>query len=102
MSDITSPKHEHANQSLALGHIQSAIESLSQIKQMLESGQPCPEVSQRLSGELIRISECRNIIIKDHIASCIQPALKPGNAQVLSDINRMLQQVLSVPTGSHH
>lgn len=102
MSQITSPNHEHTNQNFALGHLQAAIESLSQIKQMIESSQPCAEVSQRLSGELIRITECRNIIIKDHIASCVQPALKPGSAHVLSDINRMLQQVLTVPTGSHH
>lgn len=95
--------HEHHHTNEALMHMRVAIDNLQAIEAMLRKQKPCAEIVRQLSGVLVTLIECRGIVAQDHISSCIQAALKPGQEDVLKDVTLLFQQLLKGPLqGSHH
>lgn len=94
-------KHHHTQE--ALNHLRLVIQNLQMIEAMVRDEKPCTDVVRRLSGALVTLVECRSIIARDHIASCIHSALKPGQEKVVNEVSILFQELLKGPLqGSHH
>lgn len=96
-------KHEHKHQQEALVHLRVALQNLENVQTMIHDQKPCVDVVDRLSGIISALIECRSIIARDHISSCIAAALKPGQESVQLEVTRLFQRLSQGPTqGSHH
>lgn len=97
-------EHVHHRTEEVMVQLRAAIEHLEFVKTMLDEQRPCTDVVAQLAGVQTRISEIQQIVVKDHITSCISPALKPGSESALKDVEVILQQLMKVKViqGSHH
>lgn len=97
-------EHTHHRTEEVMVKLRAAIEHLEFVRKMLAEQKSCTDVVEQLAGVQTRITECQQIVVKDHITSCITPALKPGSESALKDVEVILQQLmkLKIPQGSHH
>ncbi|OYZ23539.1 MAG: hypothetical protein B7Y39_04325 [Bdellovibrio sp. 28-41-41] len=96
-------KHEHHRTQEVLTHLRVAIQNLKDVEDMIKNQKPCNDVISILSGVLVTLVECRATVAQDHISSCIQSSLKPGQEKVLNEVSLLFQQLLKGPIqGSHH
>lgn len=106
MSDVNNEKHDHEHERTqdVLMYIRAAIDSLHNIENMISNQKFCANVVQQLSGTMARLAECRNIVVQDHISSCIRPALKSGQEKVINEVDQIFKQMVkwSGSAGSHH
>lgn len=95
--------HEHKYQEETLVHLRVALQNIETVQVMIQDNKPCVEVVDRLSGIISALIECRSIVARDHISSCISAALKPGQESVAIEVTRLFQRLSRGPIqGSHH
>lgn len=100
---MANEKHEHKHQEEALVHLRVALQNIETVQAMIHDEKPCVEVVDRLSAIIGALIECRGIVARDHISSCISAALKPGQESVAIEVTRLFQRLSQGPIrGSHH
>jgi DNA-binding FrmR family transcriptional regulator len=95
--------HQHHHTEEVLKHLTAVIENLQVIKNMIGEERPCLDVLNQMAGVFVRLNECRMTIVHDHISSCLAPALKPGQENLMQEVEQILRQGFKGPaTGSFH
>ena len=96
-------EHEHKHTEKVLNDIESIIEHLNVIKEMIHDHQKCINVLNQISGVFVRLNEARTTIVNDHIKSCISVERLEGTGQLAQEIEQIIKAVVAGPsTGSHH
>lgn len=98
-------KHNHKRSEEVQLHIRAVIQELQSLQQMIGNEYSCVVVVQRLTSIISRVSDCRAIVARDHVSTCLQ-TLEGGevNKNALSEVEQLLQIFLknSLSSGSHH
>lgn len=93
----------HPSQGVVLTQVDVLIRSLKDAKTMIENGKPCIDVVKHMTDTLFLLLDCRATVAKDHIATCLHGALKPGQEKVYNDVAALFQELRRNPVqGSHH
>lgn len=94
-------KHLHTDK--VLSDLESTIEHLKLIKQLIESEQTCVNVLNQLSGIFVRLNLIKSTILTDHIRSCISGDKLNDPTKLQIEIEQILKAALAPPpTGSFH
>ncbi len=103
MGNDEQSKHEHHHTSEALTLLRLSLKNLEMADEMLVNGKPCVEVVRRLSGVVSLLIECKSLVANDHLLSCVQSALKPGQESVINELKILVSELsTSASKGSHH
>jgi len=103
MGNDEQSKHEHHHTSEALTLLRLSLRNLEMAEEMLVHGKPCVEVVRRLSGVVATQIECKSLVANDHLLSCVQSALKPGQESVINELKILVSELsTSASKGSHH
>lgn len=93
--------HHHTDE--LLKQIESTLETLKTVKEMVLQNQSCIDVLNQINGVSIRLTDCRTTVINDHINSCLPEALKPNNEHVASDVRTIIKLISqNSNSGSFH
>ncbi|MEK2687799.1 metal-sensing transcriptional repressor [Bdellovibrio sp. GT3] len=68
-------EHTHTRAEEVQMHLRAAEQGLQAIQNMIEKGQSCVSIVQQLTGIMNRLADCRAMVARDHIASCIRTAV---------------------------
>ncbi len=73
----------------ARGHLDTVI-------QMVDEGRPCTDVLQQLSAVISALGGCRTLLFSGHLKTCLRPALKSGNEDLIDEIEKLSSRVMKV------
>lgn len=73
----------------ARGHLDKVI-------QMVEEGRPCTDILQQLSAVISALGGCRTLLFSGHLKTCLRPALKSGNEDLIDEIEKLSSRVMKV------
>lgn len=79
--------HNTARLRRAQGH-------LAKVVAMTEANGSCVEIIQQLSAVIAALGTAKNQILQSHINSCLKPALKQRNSNLLSEIEELLDAAM--------
>ena len=65
--------HSHTQTKAVLNRLSRAQGHLESVRKMVERGEDCTEVLVQLAAVISALNSTGRVILKDHIAHCIQP-----------------------------
>ncbi len=78
MSAGTQPAHHHGKTQLVINRLSRVEGHIRAVKRMLEEERPCPEVLIQLAAVKSAIQKASQIVLEDHIQSCLTEAVAKG------------------------
>ncbi|MBF0371428.1 MAG: metal-sensing transcriptional repressor [Magnetococcales bacterium] len=87
---------DHPSHPQIVKRLKRASGHLNRVIQMIESGEPCADVSQQFHAVVNALTNAKRSFVQDHIENCIQEGLQQEGAEVqklleeLKDISKYL------------
>ena len=78
--DITGPAHQHQQTKAVINRLSRIEGHVRAIKRMVEENQDCPDVLIQLAAVKSAIQKTAQIVLEDHIESCLLQAASKGQA----------------------
>jgi CsoR family transcriptional regulator, copper-sensing transcriptional repressor len=72
------PVHRHLQTKTVINRLSRVEGHIRAIKRMLEEDRPCPEVLIQLAAVKSAIRKVSQIVLEDHIQSCVTEAVEKG------------------------
>ena len=77
---IREPGHRHSKTRQVINRLSRIEGHIRAIKRMLEEEKPCPEVLIQLAAVKSAIRNASQLVLEDHIQSCLAEAVAKGTA----------------------
>jgi DNA-binding FrmR family transcriptional regulator len=74
------PGHHHGKTQVVINRLSRVEGHIRAIKRMLEEERPCPEVLIQLAAVKAAIHKASQLVLEDHIQSCLTQAVAKGEA----------------------
>jgi DNA-binding FrmR family transcriptional regulator len=87
-------KHAHTHTKAVLNRLSRAIGHLSAVRGMVEQGRDCSEVLIQLAAVRSAINGTCEVILKDHLESCIVDAINTKDIQTLESLKRAVELLM--------
>lgn len=86
--------HTHAHYKAVLNRLSRAIGHLSAVRTMVEQGRDCSEVLIQLAAVRSAINRTCEVILQDHMESCIVDAISTGDMETLEEFKRAMRIII--------
>jgi len=86
--------HEHGSHAEAVLRLKRAKGHLEKVINMIEKHDSCVDVLQQLTAVTSALLSCKTLLLQDHINSCIRPAMKAGNENLIDEIETIIARAL--------
>ena len=87
--------HEHTQTKAVLNRLSRAIGHLSAVRDMVEQGRDCSEVLIQLAAVRSAINRTCEVLLKDHLESCIVDAISTGDMETLEKLKRAVELLIT-------
>ncbi len=83
-------------------HVESSVRMrrarghLDKVILMVEDGEACTDILQQLSAVISALGGCRTLLFSGHLKTCLRPALKSGNEDLIDEIEKLSSRVMKV------
>ena len=88
------PNRTHTNTKSVLNRLSRAIGHLTSVRGMIEEGRDCAEVLIQLSAVRSALKSTCEVILKDHLESCIIEAIKTGDTDAIGELNNAIELLM--------
>ena len=86
--------HTHTQTKAVINRLSRAIGHLESVKRMVESGRDCTEVLIQLAAIRSALNGICKLILKDHMDHCIIDALRSGDTETLSELDKAIDMLM--------
>jgi len=86
--------HTHTQKKAVLNRLSRAIGHLSAVREMVEQERDCSEVLIQLAAVRSAINRTCEVILKDHLESCIVDAINTGDMKTLEELKHAVELLL--------
>ncbi len=73
--------HRHRNRQAVINRLSRIEGHIRAIKRMLEEDKPCPDVLIQLAAVKSAVHKASQVVLEDHIQSCLSEAVARGEAE---------------------
>ena len=63
------------------------------INKMIQNDVYCPDILNQVSAVEAALSSARNLILEDHIKSCVIEDIKNGNVEVIDEVMEIIKRI---------
>lgn len=86
--------HKHESHPEMTKRLKRVSGHLNKVIHMLEHEEECPDILQQLTAVISALTNARTVLLLDHVNTCFTHSLKPGQEQVLKEIETLLKRNL--------
>ena len=89
-----SRKHNHEEKQNVINRLSRAIVHLEAVKKMVIEDRDCSDVLIQIAAVRSSIQQIGNIILKDHINTCVVDAIETSDQKILEEFSAAIDQFL--------
>ena len=86
--------HHHSTHKEAVTRLRRAQGHLDSVVKMIEAERPCAEILQQMSAVISALGGARTMLFKDHLRTCLQPALKAGHETLVDELETVISRAM--------
>jgi len=86
--------HAHTQTKAVLNRLSRAIGHLSAVRDMVEQGRDCSEVLIQLAAVRSAINRTCEVLLKDHLESCIVDAISTGDTKAMEELKHAVELLI--------
>ena len=86
--------HTHESHPAMTKRLKKVSGHLNKVIHMIEHGEDCPDSLQQLSAVISALNSARTVLLLDHVNHCFSESIKPGQEDVLKEIETLLKRNL--------
>ena len=94
-TDVTgNHTHSHKQTKAVINRLSRAIGHLTAVKNMVEQGRDCSEVLTQLSAVRGALGKTCEVILKDHLETCIVSAVKADDHEAIEELKKAIELLI--------